>query len=602
MVQSALSEAWTLAVSTGGRPRARSALRRRLILPLPAAEAACLLDLADAHALWPLTAAECAGRARSGDPGERHAALRYLSGIPGGRHVLPRRPHSPSDPYELLLLSAAWERCEPGTALGADFRRAVRNLPARPGGGLVAAQSMLMGQLGEPGVGLSGGMSVLIAGLGDAMAQTDHVSRVLTVVLMDSAGLHGSDALVQQLGTGHWAIRIPVPDAEAMEPATAIRHRAAISWWSSRLLELPGAAPDLLHARFADDSSLAMADAARRCGSRFVFTVTPDPHRTMAERHHGVPVASGDEPASALRLDLHKIFVGDRLVARSDLLVTIPSRTDSPALSGYFPELAKTFGARRIAAPPEGIPPFVPGAGDDEITDSLMTRLFCGGSHPEGIDHTARAMRLILNVGRLHPVKQQDLLVEAWLESGLHRSTTILLIGGSGREASTHVEREMRARISKLLSREPDARRHIAIWPALPNRHVRILERALASGRWTGPALYVCPSTKEEFGLALLEAMDSGLAAAGPLRGGVSYYIEDGVNGFLLPTDSVGTLADRLTKLLGLPSSGLADIAAAGQKSVTARFSASAMAESLAAEYHELMRASPYPRQSTGRR
>ncbi|MFG2825456.1 glycosyltransferase family 4 protein [Kitasatospora sp. NPDC048365] len=597
MLRSALAEAWAVTVDAGHRDHASAALRSRLLLPVAAAEAACLLDLAEAHGLRPLTAAECAARARSEDRWERHAALRYLSGVPGGRDVLPTRPRT-SDPYESMLLSAAWNRAAPATSPGTDFRWAVRSLPARPTAGLVTAQSMMMGQLSEPGVGLSGGMSVLVAGLGDAMAATRQISRVLTVVLMDSSQLRRSRSLVEQIGPGHWALGIPVPGSDPVDPATALCLRPAIGWWASRLLELPGAAPDVVHARFADDCSLAVADAARRCGSRFVFTATPDPHRTMTERHRGVPRASRSEPAAALRLDLHRIFAADRLVARSDLLVTIPGRTGADDLSAHFPQLRAASDTRRIASPPEGIPPFTPQAGDEQVAGTLLGRLFDDGARPDSLDAAARGMRLILSVGRLHPVKQQDRLVEAWLEAELHLSTTMLLIGGSAPGVATPVEKEMRARIAKLLSGHPEARRRIALWPALPNRHVRILERALAHGDRVGPALYVCPSAKEEFGLAILEAMDSGLPAAGPQRGGVPHYIRAGANGFLLPTDSAPALAEQLTALADLTDSELARVAAAGRRSVATRFSASAMAESLAAEYHRLTASAPSPRQA----
>ncbi|WP_051732147.1 glycosyltransferase [Kitasatospora phosalacinea] len=598
MLRGALAEAWAVTVAAGHRGRASAALRSRLLRPVAAVEAACLLDLAEAHGLLPLTAPECAARARSGDRWERHAAVRYLSGVPGGSEVLPTRP-SASDPYESLLLSAAWERARPGAPPGAAFRWAVRDLPARPAAGLVAAQSMTAGRLGEPGVGLSGGMSVLVAGLGDAMAATRRVSRVLTVVLADPARLRRGHPLVERIGSGHWVLGVPVPDGGPVDPATALRLRPAVAWWASRLLGLPGAAPDVVHARFSDDCSLAVADAARRCGSRFVFTATPDPHRTMAERHRGVPRTSRSEPAAALRLDLHRIFVGDRLVARSDLLVTIPGRAGADDLSAHFPQLRATAGTRRTASPPEGIPPFTPRAGDERIAAALMDRLFRDGAGPDSIDTAARDARLFLSVGRLHPVKQQDRLVEAWLEADLHRSTTMLLVGGSAAGAATPVEEEMRARIAELLSGHPEARRRVALWPALPNREVRILERALASGERTGRTLYVCPSAKEEFGLAVLEAMDSGLPAAGPLRGGVPHYVRDGSNGFLLPTDSVPALAERLALLAGLPDGELARVAAAGRRSVAARFSSSAMAQSLAAEYHRLTASAPRRRQSS---
>ncbi|MFD9127033.1 glycosyltransferase [Kitasatospora sp. NPDC059571] len=594
VVRTALAEAWGATLAAGHERQATIALRRRLLAAPPAGEAAFLLDLAESGGLQPLTAAECASRARSADRAERHAAWRYVSGIPRGAEVLPRVAPRSADRYETLLLAAAWQRAVPGAAAGHAFRQAVRLLPAEAGSALTVAQSMLLGRLDEPGAGLSGGMSVLLGGLGDALNGTGRVGRVLTLVAAGPADLGRMQPLVVRRGPEHWVMRIPVDAAEPLDPRTAAEHRQGLAWWATRLLALPGAAADVVHARFADDGSLAMAEAARRSGARFAFTVTPDPHRTAAERHRGLPVHALDEPAAALRLDLHRIFVADRLVTRADLLVTIPGRAGAADLPDHFPQLAPQFGSPRIAAPPEGIPPFESHEGDEALAASLMGRLFAGGQRTDGLDPDAVGLRVLLSVGRLHPVKQQDRLVEAWLDAGLHTSTALLLIGGAGCDA-TPVETDMRGRIAKLLAEEPEARRRFAQWPALPNRHVRVLERALASGRWCGPAVYVCPSAKEEFGLAVLEAMDAGLPAAGPARGGVPHYIRDGVNGFLLPTGSGSELAARLRAVCGLPADRLAEVAARGRATVAARFSAAAMAEALAAEYVTVVEATAEP-------
>ena len=50
--------------------------------------------------------------------------------------------------------------------------------------------------------------------------------------------------------------------------------------------------------------------------------------------------------------------------------------------------------------------------------------------------------------------------------------------------------------------------------------------------------VYVCGSLKEEFGLALIEALAAGLVVVGPDGGGPATYIEDGVTGFLVDTRS----------------------------------------------------------------
>jgi D-inositol-3-phosphate glycosyltransferase len=89
----------------------------------------------------------------------------------------------------------------------------------------------------------------------------------------------------------------------------------------------------------------------------------------------------------------------------------------------------------------------------------------------------------------------------------------------------------------------------------------------------------VCPSAKEEFGLAVLEAMEAGLPAAGPRRGGVAHYLRDGVNGVLLDTASAATLAEDLERLVALPEPQRSRLARAGRDTVNARFPVSGMAE-----------------------
>jgi glycosyltransferase involved in cell wall biosynthesis len=91
--------------------------------------------------------------------------------------------------------------------------------------------------------------------------------------------------------------------------------------------------------------------------------------------------------------------------------------------------------------------------------------------------------------------------------------------------------------------------------------------------------VYACASEKEEFGLALLEAMATGLAVMGPATGGPPTYIADGWTGTLADTSTVAGVRDGLRRALALRLvPGRAERAAA---TVRERFTVEAMAAGL---------------------
>lgn len=61
---------------------------------------------------------------------------------------------------------------------------------------------------------------------------------------------------------------------------------------------------------------------------------------------------------------------------------------------------------------------------------------------------------------------------------------------------------------------------------------------------------FVYPSRQEGLGIAGLEAQSCGVPVVATRCGGPEEYVEDGVNGFLVPVDDPEPMADRLTRLL----------------------------------------------------
>ncbi|WP_328675061.1 glycosyltransferase family 4 protein [Streptomyces sp. NBC_00343] len=564
----ALTEVWPDTVRRHGSRHAEGVLRTVLTDSVDGPAAGCLLDLAVGSGLHPLTPAETAALAEnSAHRAVRHSAWRYLHQTPEGAAHLPD-PGGAADAYERLLLAP------PVPVLGPDEDGA---------SGQVVAQTMLLGRLDSPGQGMSGGLAVLLGDLGDRLAETDGIAGVVTIVVAAHDALAVDSRLVHQRGPGHWVLRLPVDAPTPPAQQDMHHHRPALTWWSTRLLGGMARPVDVLHVRYADDGSLALAEAAERLGAALIFTATPDPHRDLAARH-----ATSDpaDPTAAeeLRHDLHRVFVADRLVARAGAVVGIPGRGGTEELVRHFPCLVRLNAGAGPSAPPEGIAPYRPAPNEDERTHRALDMLYRDGARPDSLDPEDRSLPLLLSVGRLHPVKQQDLLVRAWLATGGYRTTTLILVGGSP-GAGTASEEEVRHRIDMLLAESPQASGRLALLPALPNTEVRRLQRALAQRTADVCSWYVCPSAKEEFGLAVLEAMDAGLPVAGPRRGGVAHYLRDQVNGILIDTSDQAGLMRGLRRVAATSVDDRRRYAAAGRKLVAERFSVTRMADELADEY-----------------
>jgi glycosyltransferase involved in cell wall biosynthesis len=98
--------------------------------------------------------------------------------------------------------------------------------------------------------------------------------------------------------------------------------------------------------------------------------------------------------------------------------------------------------------------------------------------------------------------------------------------------------------------------------------------------------VYVCSSLKEEFGLALLEALAAGLVVVGPAAGGPATYVEDGVTGVLVDTRRPDEVARAMRVAFGLATaSGQDERMKRATERVSADFTVQTMAVRLSAIY-----------------
>ena len=138
----------------------------------------------------------------------------------------------------------------------------------------------------------------------------------------------------------------------------------------------------------------------------------------------------------------------------------------------------------------------------------------------------------------MHRVKGMATLVEAWAAGPLRERANLLIIGGDLEHPSLD-EREQLDRIDAAVPADDRDRAGLILAGHRPNDVAALW---LAAARFGLPGLaapggvYVCASVKEEFGIALLEAMATGLMVVAPDGGGPATYVQDGVTGVLTQT------------------------------------------------------------------
>ena len=144
-------------------------------------------------------------------------------------------------------------------------------------------------------------------------------------------------------------------------------------------------------------------------------------------------------------------------------------------------------------------------------------------------------------------------LVEAWAADPPAAPGNLLIIGGDLEHPSDD-EREQLDRIASGRAAHGGAGRRVCCsrdtapttwWPAGSP------PPGSACPDWPHlGGVYVCASVKEEFGIALLEAMATGLIVVAPDGGGPATYVEDGVTGFLVDTGDRVALAQGIRRAL----------------------------------------------------
>lgn len=469
--------------------------------------------------------------------------------------------------------------------------------PIRPTDELTIAQLFLNADI-DPGLeqagrGDNGGIATLLVRLGDALI-TGSEARVGRVITMSRGS--ASDALdsVASIGsgqTGHLYGRVPLL-TDPVQSAGAWPLRVTVRRGIRRLLRAAGHV-DVLHLRMADVGSLAAADVARELDIPVVFTVAPDPHAV---------INSLDQSESLTHDNFGEVDEAEHFWFRGRLVQQLAANASHTVL---FPrpelkrDMRELLGIDIKAHPerhtivPEGI--------DIEVVDAAVSEAadYAAGlpaSAPlaelaalvERLPAERRGLPLIVSVGRFHRVKGMATIVAAWANSPLRDRANLLLIGGDLANPSADEQQQLDL-IDALIPSDQRFEQGLVLAGHQKNDTTA---RWVAAVRFGIPNLvaprgiYVCGSLKEEFGIALLEAMATGLLVVAPDGGGPATYVEHEVTGFLAPTWHVDLLAAAMSEALAVSvDEGDAKRAAKSRRTVERSFTIQSMAKSLTSVY-----------------
>ena len=172
---------------------------------------------------------------------------------------------------------------------------------------------------------------------------------------------------------------------------------------------------------------------------------------------------------------------------------------------------------RQVGIPPEKIA-VIPAA-----IDTSMFR---------PLEHGTRHSKIVLNVGRLDPLKAQNMLVMACLRLRNLKVPFECKIIGDGPE---------RANLLRLIN-ELGLDAKVRLLGAKTNREI--------VQHYQEASVFVMPSLREGLGVAAMEAMACGVPVVATKVGGVPELVEDGRTGFLVEVGDHQELAGKIALLL----------------------------------------------------
>jgi glycosyltransferase involved in cell wall biosynthesis len=469
----------------------------------------------------------------------------------------------------------------------------------RLGDGLTVAQLFLHADidrgLTRAGAGDNGGVATLLVRLGDSLAKLDGIDRVLTLS-RGEAGAAAESLLELEPRTFSDHDFVPIPLLSEPSPQARSWHTRVAAERGIRRALLALGPVDVLHLRMADVGSMAASSVAHELGIPVVFTLAPDPHGVI----RALDVAGSLTAANFGDADEHEHYwfrhrLVQRLAADAEHTVLFPR----PALRDELQELLGIDieeSPERYTVVPEGIDLAtiddalleVEARNDHSTRDADASSIDDLDALIAALPEHRRGLPIALSVGRLHRVKGMATIVEAWAtDASLFASCNLVIVGGDLAAPSRDELSQLDA-INRVLSDNPHATEGLVLAGHRPNDTVSrwLAVTRLGSKDLIGASgIYVCGSLKEEFGIAILEALAAGLVVVTPDAGGPATYVDDGVTGVLVDTGSATGVRRGMAEALLIAGQNDPSRVGAARGIVRDRFTVQAMATALERVY-----------------
>jgi glycosyltransferase involved in cell wall biosynthesis len=448
-------------------------------------------------------------------------------------------------------------------------------------------------ELSTAGMGETGGIATLLVRLGDALADRSGIESVTTI----SRG--PAERAIGSLGTpvGHAFAAVPIGSSVPAGIPHAWPGLVDARRGIRRILRAHGPL-DRLHLRMADVGSLAGSMAARAEGVPTVFSLAPDPHALIAASERG---------GTLTRADFGRVDARDHLWFRVSLVRRLVRQARDVAL---FPrpelreQLRELVGIDIAADParftviPEGIDISGIEVASAEAETNKAAKVaakattVAAASRPDvhavlaQLPVERHGLRAVLTVGRMHDLKGMARVVRAWAEDDILVATTNLIVVGGDLDRPSPDEAAELQRISDVVAEHPGAAPGLVLAGHQSSATVARLLVAVRTGHAPvigAGGVYVSGSRKEEFGLAIVEALFAGLPVVVPRIGGPATYVDDGRTGFLVDTGIPGEIAAGMHRALAVADDD--GRARAARDLVRERFTIGAMAEAIESVY-----------------